>query len=313
MTRIEAPADGIKLSYDLAPGQSYTGSVRRSETVRDLSGQSMTRSINFDINLTVRGKDDKRGGNLVIARFSNVDLKWALPAALPISLSDFTSKAKQQLQGMEVDFNVDDTGKIVYMPEIPEGADAQLALVIKQALDTLETAFVPVPARPLRPSESWTDEKKRGRKGKLGKYVEGSITTKVEGLYRDPESEEIAKLVIEETETALTTTKSGSHETKKQGKSTSFFSTTRSYLIRTTSEHTEFDPGESTTFSKLTVEWSKAPRAAAAAGELQSISDPCDPDYVGGEECGAGAPTITDPCDPDYVGEAECAGAPAQE
>lgn len=308
LQKIEAPAAGITLRYDLAPGQTYVGHVRRSESVRDISGQSMTRSINFDITLTVRGKDDQRGGNLVVARFANVDLKWQLPPGLPFSLSDFTNRAKAQLQGMEVDFNVDDRGKVLFMPEVPEGAE-ELGLVISQVLDTLETAFLTAPEGPIKPGQSWTDEKKRGRKGKLGKYVEGSVTTTVDGLYRAEDGEEIAKLVITQTETALTTTKSGSHETKRQSKATSFFSTSGNYLKSTSDDTTDFDPGESTTFTKLSVEWSKTPRqgSPAPAPETQAITDPCNPDYVGDQECpGAESQSISDPCHPDYVGGEEC-------
>ena len=308
LEKIAAPAGGIVLRYDLTPGQSYTGRVRHSETVRDISGQSMNRSLNFDVTLVVRGKDEARGGIQVVGRFTNVDLRWQLPAGLPFSLSDFTNDAKAKLQGMEVTFNVDDRGKILYMPEVPEGAK-ELGLVISKALDTLETAFLTLPERALQPGETWTDEKRRGRKGKLGKYIEGSVTTKVDGYYRGEGGEEIAKLVVTQTETAVTTATSGSHETKRQGKATSFFSTSGGYLKSTVDETQDFDPGESTTFTKLIVEWSKTPRSAAPPPppEEQAIADPCDPDYVGAEECpGAQSQAITDPFDPDYVGAEEC-------
>jgi len=315
MTKIEAPSEGITLSYDLAIGQTYSGHVRRSETVRDaLSGSSTTRSISFDVNLVVVGPAEG-GGNKVVATFTNVDLNWSLPAGIPLSLTEFTSSAKQALQGLQVDFHVGNDGQVLYRPPMPDSISPQLGIVLKGVLDVLETAFLTVPERPLQIGESWSDEKKRGREGKLGVYMTGSVTTKVAGLFRNEAGEEIAKLEIGDKERAVTTTKEGSHENKKEGKTTSLFSTSGSYLVSTKGEITEFDTGNSTTFVKIQVDWDKGERRAVAPTpqEVQSIVDPCDPDYVGGEECAPAGETqsINDPCDPDYVGAEECVPAEA--
>ncbi|MCA9636240.1 MAG: hypothetical protein KC420_09465, partial [Myxococcales bacterium] len=50
LEKIEAPAEGIRLRYDLSPGQTYSGSVSHNETVRDArSGMSQNRSLSFDV------------------------------------------------------------------------------------------------------------------------------------------------------------------------------------------------------------------------------------------------------------------------
>ena len=59
------------------------------------------------------------------------------------------------------------------------------------------------------------------------------------------------------------------------------------------------------------VTWKKGEKVAVKSAppvEEQSITDPCNPDYVGPEECkdGSEQQAITDPCDPDYVGPEEC-------
>ncbi len=315
MTKIEAPAEGIRLSYDLQAGQTYAGHVRRSETVRDaLSGSSMTRSLAFDVDLTVAGPAEG-GGNKVIARFKNIDLKWSLPAGTPFSLNEFTQSATAALQGLEVDFHVGNDGKVLYRPPIPDSIPMELRIVLTGVLDVLETAFLTVPERPLKIGETWDDEKKRGREGKLGVYTTGTVNTKVAGFFRNEQEEEIAKLEITEKERSVTTTKEGSHENKKESKATSLFSTSGSYLVSTKGEITEFDTGNSTTFIKINVDWTKGERLAVSpAGDdrqVQSINDPCDPDYVGAEDCVAAdeVQSISDPCDPDYVGPDDCTPA----
>ncbi|MCA9662868.1 MAG: hypothetical protein KC486_31300 [Myxococcales bacterium] len=323
MTKIEAPAEGLTLRYDLTPGQTYAGHVRRSEHVRDtLSGTSMTRSISFDINLVVAGPDAENGGHKVMARFSNVDLRWSLPPGTPFSIAEFTNSAKAALQGLEVDLSVDSNGKVLYVPPLPTNIDFFLTQVLQGVLDVLETAFLTVPERPLKIGESWSDEKKRGREGKLGLYMTGEVKTTVEGFFRTESGEEVVRLAITDNERAVTTTKEGSHENKKEGKTTSHFSTSGDYLVSTKGEITEFDPGKSTTIVKLEVTWEKgqslasvAAQAAAASEETQSITDPCDDDYVGGEECveGGEVQSITDPCDDDYVGAEECVEGGAAE
>ncbi|HGG57546.1 MAG TPA: hypothetical protein ENK31_07105 [Nannocystis exedens] len=141
----------------------------------------------------------------------------------------------------------------------------------------------------------------------------GTVTTEVDGFFRTEAGEEVARLRIKDTERSVTTTKQGSHENKKEGQSTSLFSTTGSYLVSTKGESTEFDTGNSTTFVKINVDWKKGARAAAPKPQVQvqSISDPCDPDYVGTEECvpETQVQSISDPCDPDYVGTEECVPA----
>ncbi|MDC0722915.1 hypothetical protein [Nannocystis bainbridge] len=295
LTKVEAPAEGITLRYDLTAGQVYQGSVRRSATIRAAtSATSSSQSFSFDLTLTVRGADEAHGGTAVTARFSAVQIKWSLPPSFPISVAEFNRTAGQQLQGLEVDFSVDDTGKILHMPELPEDLSAELRVVLQQALDALETAFLTVPARPLKAGDTWKDDKKRGRKGKLGRYSEGTVTSKVDGFYQTGEPPiTVARLITDTDETEITTTSSGSHEVKKQSTITALFATDQRYLYSYVNEEQIFDAGNTNTFAKTEVNWSKpvSQTGGAAAPKVQDISDPCHPDYVGSEDCNeAGAP-----------------------
>ncbi len=313
MSKVEAPAAGITLQYDFTPGQLYRGHVERSETIQFVAfPANVTRSIKFDVALTVQGKDPQRGGNLLTAKISNVDIVWGQPPASPVSVSEVKAFATQNLTGSEISFNVDDSGKVVYMPQIPPDVPQELSMAIQQALDALEFSFYEVPDRPLKIGESWDEDKKKGREGKLGRYVVGTLTTTVEGLYKlDESGVEVARLEGKETETETTTAKSGSHEVKREGKAMSLFATADGYLRERSTDYTTFDTGNSTTFTKLRVNWKKSGTGAVQAPtkvETQSINDPCSPDYVGPEECKQATETqsISDPCSPDYVGPEEC-------
>lgn len=120
MQKVEAPAAGVTLKYDFTPGTRYRGHVERSETLQFVAMPvNITRSIKFDVTLTVRGKDPSNGGNLLTAKISNVDIVWGMPPQSPVGVSEIKAFAIQNLNNSEVNFNVDDNGKVVYMPKIP--------------------------------------------------------------------------------------------------------------------------------------------------------------------------------------------------
>ncbi len=288
LQKIEAPAGGVTLAYDLSPGQVYKGNVANSQSVRTTSGSSLSRGFQFDVSLAVRGPAPDGQGIMVTARYSNVNIRWGLPPGATFSVGELVSKATDQLQNMEVTFYVDETGKVVFMPELPELPE-DLRFVVQEAMDTLETAFLPVPARPLKSGDSWKDVKVRGRKGKLGRYLEASTTSTVEGFFRDEAKKtDVTRLRIDETETEITTAKTGSHEVKKQTTTTALFAHADRYLSSLERTRQTFDPGNATIFTTLKVKWEKAtpqPAGPTAIKQVQDITDPCHPDYVGGEEC----------------------------
>ncbi len=293
MEKIESPASGVTLGYDLTPGLVYRGKVSHKETVVGTSGNKIARGFSFEVSLAIRGPaTDAYGGTLVTARYTNVDIRWGLPSGSPIGVGELVSKATAQLQGLEIDFNVDETGKVLHMPELPEDMPADLRFVLQEAIDTLETAFLPVPARALKVGDTWKDDKKRGRKGKLGRYLEGEVTTKVDGFFRDTEANaDLTKLTISESEDEVTTAKTGSHAVTKEIQTIAFFAHGDRYLRKLIRDGKTFDPGNATIFAGLEVTWAKQPGATAgpvaptAVKQVQDISDPCHPDYVGGEEC----------------------------
>lgn len=292
LTKVEAPAAGVTLRYDLTPGQSYEGEVTHTEKINSAtSSTSASNFFSFKLRLTVRGPDKDHGGMAVTARFSAVTVRWSLPLGIPISVAEFNRKTSEQLQGLEIDFAVDDTGKIVYMPELPDNFPDEMRGPVQQALDQLETAFLPVPAGAIKAGDQWKEDKKRGKKGKLGRYIEGSVQTRVDGFYTTGEPPvKVVKLISEEAATEITTTTSGGHEVKKQATTEALFATDLNYLVSYDNQRRTDDFGNTSTVENTKVTWTKLPApAAGAATQTQDISDPCHPDYVGAEECDDGS------------------------
>ncbi len=316
LQKLEVPQAGVKMSYDLLPGAAYTGRLRIGNTQTVEGAGNISQALECDVKLVVVGADAQRGGTTLRATFGNIDLKWGLPPSAPMSPAEFTRDAIARLQGMNVSFTVKPTGEIVYMPVPPQ----DLSDVDKQFIDVvlrgLEKAFLVVPDHPVKDQETWAQDEKRGREGKLGRYVVGKVETRVEGLFRDEtRKEDLLRLVIQHKRTETITTKDGSRKNESEGKSTAMFST-QGYLAEIQGESRDFDPVNGMTFSKVKVDWRKTAtgsKSGPASPPLeQEIGDPCDPDYVGAETCADGSETqvITDPCHPDYVGGEDCAAAP---
>jgi hypothetical protein len=323
MTKIEVPAAGVKLDYDLAPGARFQGRVRVGETISANDGSRINRSLDAELELEVLKVESERGDVLVAARIRNLDLDWRLPPEAPISLEEFLAGPVSKIEGAEVRFNVSSAGEISNMPPPPQDVDDQTKAVFEQVLDAIESAFLEVPTKTLAAGETWTENEERGRKGKLGRYRKGTITSSLDGMVRDPAStEEFAQLQIRVDREEVITTKDGSHANDWDGKTKALFSVSGRYLAQIRTETTKVDPTVGTTFSKVQVDWAKRP-AAPGSGEKPpqtvTISDPCNDDYVGPEECKTAVPegtevqAISDPCNDDYVGPEECKDAPGGE
>ncbi|HET6581818.1 MAG TPA: hypothetical protein VFG69_00200 [Nannocystaceae bacterium] len=317
MKKLEVPAGGILLAYDLTPGAIYDGHLRIGNTRQVEQVGNISQALECDVKLTVIGNDATRSGAQVRATLSNIDLQWGLPPSTPISPDEFLAQAIAQLQGMQVTFNVLPTGEITFMPVPPQDLSAELKELIYQVLRALEQGFLVVPKHRIDEGEAWTEHEKRGREGKLGRYIDGQVKTRVEGMFRDDErAEDVVRLVIEERRKETITTKDGAHTSESEGKSTALFST-KGYLAQIDGEARDYDPTQGMNFRKVRARWKKTAQGhdAPQGPEVQTITDPCHPDYVGPQECtdGSEAQTITDPCHADYVGTEVCKQAPPVE
>jgi len=99
MSKAPAPAGGISLSYNFTPGQTFTGSVDQRSTIQFTGGSmSITSSLKFGVKLVVRGKDPERGGNLIEAKLSGVEISLATPSMNPQGTSDIMNAARKALK-----------------------------------------------------------------------------------------------------------------------------------------------------------------------------------------------------------------------
>lgn len=311
LTETNIPADGIELKYDLQPGATFDGQVRRRETI-SVRGQPMSRSINFSVQLVVNGLDDA-GNAKVAAKVSNIELNWVVPG-LPISMNEFNAKAKQRLEGVTIRFSVEPSGKVFDVPAPPAELDPAEIEVLDSIIEGLTSAFFVVPDERLTATQGWDSEDTRGREGKLGKFTKEITRGSLAGTYEHRETkQQLAKLEIDGDKTETTTTKDGSSEIRTRSETTVMWDTQASYMASISSKMTRTQ-GASTTTVQFDAEWTRSlsstPAATSTTGteageqpaNVQSITDPCDDNYVGPDDC-------LDPCNSNYMGDQPCADA----
>jgi hypothetical protein len=303
LTETSIPADGIALSYDLQTGATFDGQVR---------GQPMSRSINFTVQLVVNSIDEA-GNAKVAAKVSNIELNWVVPG-LPISMNEFNAKAKARLEGVTIRFGVEPSGKVVDVPPTPAELDPAEVEVLDSIIEGLTSAFFVVPEERLTAAQGWTNEDTRGREGKLGKFTKDITRGTLAGMYEHRETkQQLAKLEIEGDKTETTTTKDGSSEIRTRSEVTVMWDTKASYMSSISSKMTRTQ-GAATTTVQFDADWTRSIAGAGVAetstsggdsggsANVQTITDPCDDNYVGPDEC-------LDPCNANYMGDQPCAEA----
>jgi hypothetical protein len=311
LTETSFPSDGVQLRYDLQPGASFDGVVRRRENI-SARGQAMNRSIEFSVLLSVSGVDAD-GTARVAAKVHNIKLNWNIPG-FPISMNEFNEKARKMLEGVTIRFGVKPDGSVVDVPPTPPDFGEAEAGVLDSVIEGLTAAFFVVPDKQLMAGESWEDSDTRGREGKLGKYtvetVRGTLVGMFERRVEGQKPHDVAKLEIDADKSETTTTKDGSSEIRTRSDTTVLFDPAGGYMAVIESTQTR-SQGASVTTVEFNATWSRTSAGAGAVKQpvpeddkanVQSITDPCDDNYVGPDEC-------LDPCNSNYMGEEPCAKA----
>jgi uncharacterized protein YaiE (UPF0345 family) len=315
LTETSVPADGIALGYDLQAGATFDGHVRRRETI-SVRGQPMSRSINFTVQLVVNSIDEA-GNAKVAAKVSNIELNWVVPG-LPVSMNEFNAKAKARLEGVTIRFGVEPSGNVIDIPPTPAELDTAEVEVLDSIIEGLTSAFFVVPEERLTATQGWTNEDTRGREGKLGKFTKDITRGSLAGTYEHRETkQQLAKLEIEGDKTETTTTKDGSSEIRTRSEVTVMWDTKANYMTSISSKMTRTQ-GAATTTVQFDADWTRSIAGAGAAAasttgaesggqgaNVQTITDPCDDNYVGPDEC-------LDPCNSNYMGDQPCAEAAAE-
>jgi hypothetical protein len=254
---------------------------------------------------------DEAGVARVAATVSNIVIAWNIPD-LPISLDEFNANAKKMLEGVTIRFNVDPQGRVSDIPAPPPTLDDATVGVLDSVIEGLTSAFYVLPTEPLTAGKTWDDTDTRGRKDKLGKYVEETSHGALVGLFESEAHEKLAQLTIDGDRSETTTTKAGASSTRVRSATTVLFDTEANYMTRIESKMNSTQ-GPNTTTVQFLATWKQASAGGGANAvtvepepQVQNISDPCNDDYVGPDDC-------MDPCNSNYMGEASCPSAPAAE
>lgn len=309
MKALTVPSEGLSLRYELVAGASFDGTVERRETIAAREGR-FNRTLKFTVKLSVLSVDDD-GAARVAATVSNIVIDWNVPG-MPISLDEFNANAKKMLEGVTIRFQVDPQGHVSDIPAPPPTLDEATVGVLDSVIEGLTSAFYVLPAEPLTEAKTWDDTDTRGRKDKLGKYVEETTHGALVGLFeRSETNQKLAQLKIDQDRSETTTTKAGSTSTRVRSATTVLFDTEANYMTRIDSTMNSTQ-GPNTTTVQFVATWTQASKGGGAnavttepeATEVQNISDPCSDDYVGPEDC-------LDPCNSNYMGEEPCPSSPA--
>jgi hypothetical protein len=286
LTEVEVPEAGVSMRYDLAPGQEYAGHVKMRNSAQTPVGDVVT-MLEFDVALVVSAKEEA-GSKLVRATVSKIELEMRLPEGIPAAMAGgMTPEAAAALDGMELRFNLSERGDVSNEPEPPESAPVETKAIIGMITGALTSGFVRVPEQPVKDGESWDAKPEKSKVT----VTSATNTGTLEGLARNEAGEDIAKLAFV---AHVEAEREGQKFVVKQDVKASF-STTGGYAVAVERKINNEIVGQGTLLSEIEAQWTKGGKQAveaaspAPAGEVQAITDPCDPDYVGAEECSADA------------------------
>jgi hypothetical protein len=285
ITKVAVPDSGVQLRYDLTGGQSYGGHVRMRNNVQTPMGD-LIQAIEFDVDLVVGSEAGE--ASTVLARCSKIEFDLRLPQGLPDAMAmQIPPEAVKAAEGMEVQFKLDTRGQLTEMPEPPGDAEPAMQAVIGMVAGALQSAFVELPEEHLKEGATWNaaSGEDTGRTG----------TGKFEGMGVDKASgENVARLSYAYERAGAPQGEGEGPRVQGTQKVEALFST-NGYAMKIERTINAEISGLGGMVSEVEVAWKKLDKRAVApaaqpGGEEQAVTDPCDPDYVGAEECPAAAP-----------------------
>ncbi len=280
---VRTPSGGVKLAYALKTGTSFDGHLRIG-TTRQVEGMSenLTQSLECDARLFVMAVDEA-GSATVRATFRNVDLDWSVPPAVGLSSDQFAKLASEQLRGLELRFTLSPRGKLLAMPSGPE----RPAPEIVGLLDTLGLAvtlgFVELPANAIEPRHTWRDAPADPQRLAGAPTIDATFEGRVRPGKEGPV---LAKIMQSMTSAREVSTASGPRRRQLEAEIVLRLDAD-GVPAQTDSELRDFDPQRGLAVQEFHSSWTLTDAGNDAATAVQDINDPCDPDYVGSEQCTA--------------------------
>lgn len=307
LTEVEAPIGDTALRYDIEPGQAYSGHLKSRTAINTNLGEIVS-NLQFDVDLVIAGASTD-GGRLVKATLDNIQLSTLTPDGIPAAAAGASPEAARGLNGAEIRFTLDPRGIPTEMPEPPKDAPPQMQALLGQITQALAASFIEVPPEGVDAGQSWDAHVPKpdgDGEGELSGQAKGVF----ESLVQDEKSgEKFAKLRIEQTLKGSREAQGQKFEVTIDSQSEGLFNLAMRYpsSVKTTAR-SSFAMGDLNL--TMEAEWTKGgrrPDAVVPETEIQEVTDPCSPDYVGPDACEAQeVQAITDPCSPDYVGPEAC-------
>ena len=289
LTEVEVPEAGLTLRYDLTPGQTYQGHVRMRNAAQTPMGEIIS-IVELDAALTVlsRGDQSKREVEVTV---SNIQVDLRLPEGIPAGAAGMSPDSAKALEGMQIRFDLDAQGDTSNEPEPPEGMDPAMAGMIGMVTSAVTAGIsVRLPDQAIEDGATWDAvPKERDEEIKSAKS-----TGAFEGLGRNDAGEDIARLSFESATESVRTQGTLELTIKAEATTKATFSASGGYPVSVERKINNEIVGQATILIEIDAEWSKgskvaveaAPEAAPADdADAQEVTDPCDPDYAGMEEC----------------------------
>lgn len=291
LTEIAVPEAGVSLRYDLAAGQAYGGHIKMRNAAQTPLGDVIT-SCEFDVDLVVAGPAG--GKTMLAAKIGGVEVEVRLPEGFPKEAGgQVPPEAIEAVNGMELRFHLDERGDLTEMPEPPQDAAPEVKLVVTMVSSALSAGFVKLPEQALEVGDSWDATPKDAPAGSTG-------TGKLDGMARhEAVGEDVAKLAYSidiKAPEPDPNAKGPGMGARKQDVEALF--SVAGYPVKIDRKISAEIKGVGGASIEVTAEWKKLakraveaptqPAAAPAGDTVQAIDDPCDPDYVGAEECAEG-------------------------
>lgn len=300
---VQAPIADVPMRYDLTPGQVYNGHIEVRNQLETPLGP-VTMRFEFDAELMVTGSQSSEG-TLLAAKANNIQARLIVPDGFPKGAIPVNQATAEQFNGVEIRFRVNDRGEISDEPDL-EGQSPSAQAILGQVMLGIVTTFVKLPEEIVKKGGTWdaAAEKDEDVVSSTGSGT-FSKTVRLEGVDAD-----LAQLEIENE--TVSKGKVAGLPVKRTASSNSvvFFAAQGGYVAKIDRTYSMSGGGQSLT-GEANGTWTKGEKreveiVSAGPSEVQEITDPCDPDYVGGGECADEQQAITDPCDGDYVGAEEC-------
>ena len=279
--RVRTPREGIPLAYNLAVGASYDGHIRVGST-RSIDGlaELLNQNVECDARLLVMGVDQVSGGRVMRATFRSADIDWTVPPSAGLSRDDFVKLAAEQLRSLDLRFTVSPTGKILEAAVPPERMPPAMVDLFNTLALSVGLGFVEMPAGRVVKGQTWADN---GRVGAAG--GDSTVDAEFVGLVgQRGASEAFAKFEYSFVTHRPIETETGPRQAQSEGTAKALLSQD-GYVSRVKADTHEFDPKRGLAVREIRAIWKKVAVGATEATDIQLITDPCDPDYVGEELC----------------------------